>query len=137
MENVEYKEFMPEEHLPGILALCEAEGWESFVRDPELALDSLTASGVSTIVAVENGSVVGFAQIQSDGVPQGHLSSIAVEETRRGRGIGKALVLEAFERSGGERVDLVSAEEDDKFYESFAHKPRQGYRIYPRVLREA
>lgn len=135
MENVEYKSFESNEHLSGVLALCEAEGWEGFVSDPDRAVSSLTAPGISTVVAVEEEDVVGFAQIQSDGVLQAHLSLAAVDAEHRGCGIGKRLVEEAFERSGGERVDIISTEGSETFYESFHHKARRGFRIYPRPPR--
>lgn len=134
--EIEYKKFEPEEHLSGVLALCEAEGWESLTSEPERALASLAAPGVSTIIAVVDKGVVGFAQVQSDGVLQAHLSLVVVDDEFRGRGIGKQLIAEACERSGGERVDLISTEGSEAFYESFHHKARRGYRIYPQTLRE-
>jgi hypothetical protein len=41
------------EHLPGIVALCEAEGWPSFGADPDRAHAVLTAPGVTTAVALD------------------------------------------------------------------------------------
>ncbi len=134
---IHYEIFSPDEHLSGILALCEAEGWSIPEMTAERASESFTAPGVFTVVAVADGEVVGFAKMQSDGVLQAHLSVIAVDEAYRGLGIGKRLVAEAFERSGGERVDLISTEGSEAFYESFAHKTRRGYRIYPGMGREA
>lgn len=100
MEKIEYKEFDPEEHLSDVLALCEAEGWEGLVSDPDLTRKSLKAPGVSTVIAASDGEVVGFARMQSDGVLQAHLSLVAVDEGLRGRGVGKRLVEEAFDRPG-------------------------------------
>lgn len=83
-----------------------------------------------TIVAVTDGTVAGFAQMQSYGVIQAHLSFIVVANTHRGKGIGRRLVEEAFRHSGGQRVDLL-ADTAAKFYRSFSHKEMPGFRIYP------
>ena len=73
-----------EPDLSGILALCSQEGWPSLVENPLRANRVLTAPGVTTVVAEEDGIVVGFAQIQSDGEIQAHLSLIAVTAAARG-----------------------------------------------------
>jgi ribosomal protein S18 acetylase RimI-like enzyme len=83
-------------------------------------------------VAVENDVVVGFAQVQTDGVVQAHLTLIAVAANQRRRGIGRRLIEETFRRSGAQRIDLVSTEGADDFYRSFSHRSFPGFRIYPR-----
>ena len=131
VEQTGYVPFEPERHLPGVLALCGAEGWESFTSNPGLAREALCAPGVSTVVAVRDGRVVGFAQMQGDGVLQAHLSLLAVDQRFRRRGVGRRLVEVAARRSGSRRVDLISTAGAEGFYESFPHKRRSGYRIYP------
>ena len=118
------------EHLDGVLALCEEEGWASYTADAKTTWEALTAPGVTTVVAVAGSSVVGFAQMQSDGLIQAHLSLIVVSRAHRKRGIGRRLVEKALARSGGKRLDLVT-DDAGGFYESFTHKKMQGYRIYP------
>jgi len=86
---------------------------------------------VITIVAVEDGGVVGFAQLRTDGTLQAHLSLIAVAREQRGKHIGTRLIEEAFARSGAERIDAVSSERSDGFYESLPHRRFPGYRLYP------
>ena len=75
--------------------------------------------------------MVGFAQMQGDGVLQAHLSLIAVDESFRRKDIGRRLVEEAGLRCGAQRVDLMSCKESEGFYGPFAHRSRAGYRIYP------
>ena len=132
VEQTSYVSFEEKMHLPGVLRLCEEEGWNVFSSDPELAGAALRAPGVTTVVAVHDGAVVGFAQMQSDGVWQAHLSLLLVDESVRRRGAGRRLVEEAFARCGAERVDLICTPGAEGFYESFAHKAWSGYRIYPR-----
>lgn len=117
-------------HLPGVLRLCDKEGWDGFAASPDLARASLQAPGVTTVVAVDGGGVVGFAQMQSDGVFQAHLSLLAVDRRFRRRGLGR-LLEEAFRLCGAGRVDLISTSGAEGFYGSFAHKARSGFGIYP------
>jgi ribosomal protein S18 acetylase RimI-like enzyme len=117
-------------HLPEVVSLCRAEGWPSFPADPERAHRALSAPGVTTLVAEEDGSVVGFACLQSDGEVQAHLSLVAVDAAHRRRGITRALLAEALVRAGGERVDLVT-DGAEAFYASLAHRRMSGFRVYP------
>lgn len=118
-------------HLEEVLRLCDAEGWPSFPADPARALRVLTAPGVTTVVAKEDGAVVGFAQMFSDGELQAFLATLAVAASARGKGVARALVIEALRLAGGERVDLLSEEDATDFYESFPHRTKPGYRLYP------
>jgi ribosomal protein S18 acetylase RimI-like enzyme len=132
---MDYLAFGPE-HLPGILRLCEAEGWPSFPADPSRALRALTAPGVVTVVAVSDGAVAGFAQVLTDGEVQAYLCDVAVADEVRGQGVGKKLIEEAFVRSGAQRVDLLALDESEDFYRSFHHRTMPGYRIYPSAPRD-
>ena len=116
--------------LSGILALCSQEGWPSLVETPLRANRVLTAPGGTTVVAEEDGIVVGFAQIQSDGEIQAHLSLIAVHADHRRRGIARALIEQGFKEAGGERIDLVT-DSVANFYRELPHIRMTGYRLYP------
>jgi ribosomal protein S18 acetylase RimI-like enzyme len=120
-------------NLAGVIGLCQQEGWLSFAGDPERAHRSMTAVGVTTVVAVDEeagAAVVGFACLQSDGEIQAHLSLINVGAAHRRRGIARALIAEALARAGGERIDLVT-DSAEAFYERLAHRRMAGYRLYP------
>ena len=118
-------------HLDGVLRLCVAEDWPSFPDDPERAIRVLTAPGVTTVIALDNGRVVGFAQLFSDGELQAYLANLAVDERFRGRGTGRALVTEALRLAGGERIDLLSEDNAVGFYETFPNFRKPGFRLYP------
>lgn len=122
-------------HLDGVIQLCQAEGWTSFVEDPERAHRALTGAGVTTMVALAGDKVVGFAQMQSDGEIQAHLSNIAVDHALRGAGLGRELVARAFERAGGLRVDLIT-ESAQEFYAGLPNRRMHGFRIYPQHVGE-
>ncbi|MGW1343739.1 GNAT family N-acetyltransferase [Kribbella sp. NPDC002412] len=116
-------------HLPGVLALCEAEQWPSFPADPDRAHAVLTAPGVTTVVALDGEVVVGFAYLQSDGHLQAHLSLMAVSRTHRRKGIGRALLEYAAPLTGAQRIDLVTDTGED-FYTSLPHRSYSGFRLY-------
>jgi ribosomal protein S18 acetylase RimI-like enzyme len=122
------------DHIRGIVDLCRVEGYPSFLESDDITWRALTAPGVTTIVCSEEDQVLGFAQMLSDGLIQSHLSLIVVGRTQRRRGIGRRLIEEAFARAGGKRVDLVSTEGADEFYESFGFQRFPGFRIYPQQL---
>ena len=127
---LEFRLFEPND-LDGVLRLCVAEGWPSFPSDPARARRVLSAPGVTTVVAIEGGLVVGFAELFSDGELQAYLANVAVDATRRGEGAGRRLVTEALRRAGGERIDLLSEDSSADFYRAFPHFEKPGFRLYP------
>jgi len=126
---MEIRRYSPDD-LPGILHLCEAEHWPSFPQDPPLANRALTAPGVTTMVAIDNDRVIGFAQMQSDGELQAHLSLIAVDYDYCGRGIARQLIGVALLQAGGQRIDLLT-DSAEGFYSKLPHRRMSGFRLYP------
>jgi ribosomal protein S18 acetylase RimI-like enzyme len=118
------------DHLDGVVQLSNAEGWPTFAENSERTHRALVAPGVSTVVALSGKTIVGFAQVQSDGEIQAHLSVLIVAKGHRRQGIGRQLLYEAFTKSGGIRLDLLT-DSGEAFYESLPHKTFHGYRIYP------
>jgi ribosomal protein S18 acetylase RimI-like enzyme len=121
--------------LDGVIALCAAEGWPSFPEDPARALRALTAPGVTTVVAADGETVIGFAQLLSDGEIQAHLSLIAVAQSHRRRGLALAMLREGLRRAGGIRIDLVTDSAPD-FYAALPHHRLEGFRIYPQFAKK-
>ncbi len=121
--------------LEGIVGLCAAEGWTSYVEDAEVTWKALTGPGVWTVVAKEAGEVLGFAQILSDGQIAAFLSLVLVKESERGKGIGKRLIEEAYRRCGAKRVDLLT-DTAAEFYRGFRHHEIPGFRIYPETTND-
>jgi hypothetical protein len=75
-------------HLDGLVALVLAEGWSEYAVDAERTSRALSAPGVTTLVAIDDGRVVGAIQVQSDGVIQAHVSMLLVDPNLRGRRLG-------------------------------------------------
>jgi ribosomal protein S18 acetylase RimI-like enzyme len=124
-----FRRYSPSD-LPGVLRLCAREGWPSFLEDEARAQRALTAPGVTTMVAVEGDHLLGFAQLQSDGEIQAHLSLIAVDPASRRKGVARELIMLGLREAGGLRVDLLTDTADD-FFASLPHFRLNGYRLYP------
>ena len=119
-------------HLPGVLALCEAEGWPSLPSDPARAETMLRAPGAATVVAVGASAVVGVAFALVDaGRVDAYLSIMVVHGEYRRQGIARRLVAEVFRLSGAERIDLLAEPGSEGFYDSLPHRRFAGYRLYP------
>ncbi|MEO8225651.1 MAG: GNAT family N-acetyltransferase [Gammaproteobacteria bacterium] len=118
-------------HSEGIAALCRDLRWPTY-SDAEVVNRGCLAPGVIVRVALDDdGRVIGFAQAIGDGVMQSFLSQLGVAPRHRRKGLARALVLAAFEATGTERMDLAT-DDAQAFYESFPHKTKSGFRIYPK-----
>jgi len=70
-------------------------------EDSRRELDAYIGAG-EVLVAVEGGKRVGHLQLVGD-----EIKNMAVVESRRGRGVGRALVAAAIERARDERIELL------------------------------
>jgi predicted N-acetyltransferase YhbS len=120
------------EDLDAVVGLCRAEGWNSYVTDPERTCHALSAAGVITVVAVEDGIVWGFAQLLTDGAIRAYLANVVVAATKRGAGIGGQLIEELLRQVKPVYIDLLSTDGATSFYDSLPHRKLAGYRIYHR-----
>jgi ribosomal protein S18 acetylase RimI-like enzyme len=121
---------LAENHLAGVVSLCEALRWPSYA-DPSIARAALSAPGTVTWVAVSRGNVIGLVHVLTNGLVHAHLSLIGVLPAYRRRGVARELVTKAFRSTGGKWLDLCSEPGSEAFYRSFVHKERSGFRIHP------
>lgn len=99
--------------------------------DPERAQRILTAPGVTTVVALQDQAVIGFAELFSDGELQTYLANLAVDAGHRRRGVARTMIETALRIAGGERIDLLSEDAAADFYQQLPHFPMTGFRLYP------
>jgi ribosomal protein S18 acetylase RimI-like enzyme len=119
-------------HLDGLIALVAAEGWNEYADDAERTYRALRAPGVTTLVALADGRVVGAIQVQSDGVIQAHVSMLLIDREWRGRRLGSALLREGLERAGGLRLDIRTRTEG--YYERLGASRSLGFRLTREAL---
>jgi ribosomal protein S18 acetylase RimI-like enzyme len=114
-------------HLDGLIALVAAEGWTEYTDDVERTHRALTAPGVTTLVAIAGGHLVGAIQVQSDGVIQAHVSMLLIERNSRGTGLGSRLLRQGLERAGGLQLDIRTRTEG--YYERLGASRSLGFRL--------
>jgi len=81
-----------DDEIHDVRRLLVAGGWSGVRMEPE-NLAQLIANARTAVVAVDDdGHVLGFARALGDGLFNGYLSMLVVDPSRRGEGIGRALV---------------------------------------------
>ncbi len=106
-----------EAHLEGALALSQAVSWPHRIEDWLLNLS--VSQGVA---AIENGRVVGTALCSFHG-PVATLNMIIVDETMRGRGLGRRVMEAAIALAGDREMRLVATPEGLPLYRKLGFEP--------------
>jgi ribosomal protein S18 acetylase RimI-like enzyme len=114
-------------HLDGLIALVAAEGWTEYTRDVERTRRALTAPGVTTLVAIAGGHLLGVIQVQSNGLIQAHVSMLLIARNSRGVGLGSRLLRHGLERAGGLQLDIRTRTEG--YYERLGASRSLGFRL--------
>jgi ribosomal protein S18 acetylase RimI-like enzyme len=72
--------------------LLAANGWERRAADPERFRQLVARSQVALVAVDDDTRVVGFLRALTDGLSNGYIAMVVVDEAHRGQGIGSALV---------------------------------------------
>jgi predicted N-acetyltransferase YhbS len=114
-------------HLDELIALVAAEGWTEYTNDVERTRRALTSPGVTTLVAIAGGHIVGAIQVQSDGLIQAHVSLLLIARNSRGVSLGSRLPRHGLERAGGLQLDVRTRTEG--YYERLGASRSLGFRL--------
>ncbi|MBE6013435.1 MAG: GNAT family N-acetyltransferase [Lachnospiraceae bacterium] len=128
-EGILIREFL-EEDFPSIQKLCEKEGWLSYVKREEDTLRAWKNASIG-LIALHEGKIVGLVRALTDGEITTYIAEILIENTYRGKGIGKALLDLCQVLYPHTRLDLLSAEKAEGFYESNNFRKMTGFRRSP------
>jgi len=129
------KSFSPEitirswqdDDFPTIQHLTCIEGWPTPSERPADVLNAWRYS-YPALVAIHNEQVIGFLRAISDGFVTTYICELLVEENWRDQGIGRALLNACHQQVPGTRLDLLSTEHADPFYEANRFRRFNGFR---------
>jgi predicted N-acetyltransferase YhbS len=117
-----------ERHFPSIVRLYRAHGW-THASDPTRLRTALECSSLC-LVALDEGSVVGFARAMSDEAFAVYIADVLVAPERQREGIGRALVQGILDRYPMDRFHhqvLVAERGAEGFYRRLGLVPVSAY----------
>ena len=88
--------------IEAVREFLAANGWEKRTADAE-RFRAMVERASSSVVAYDEGRIVGFARAISDGVSNGYIGTVVVAADQRGKGVGRAMV----ERLMGDDPDVT------------------------------
>ena len=110
-----------------IQQLSTAEGWPTPKERPAEALQAWRASW-PTLVAVSGEEVIGFLRALTEGQVTMYIAEILISPKWRGQGLGQALIEICHRLYPSTRLDLLSTESSDGFYEAISFRHFKGFR---------
>lgn len=119
-----------ETDFPVIQQLSLAEGWPTPTQRPEHSLISWRNAWPALVaVDMQTGSVIGFARGLTDGEVTTFIAELLVALEHRGCGVGQALLDACYHLYPHTRIELLSMETSEGFYESHGfRRVGQGFR---------
>jgi predicted GNAT family N-acyltransferase len=84
--------------------------------------------GWPTLVATDGQTVIGCLRALTDGAVTTYIAEVLVDAPWRGKGLGHILIGICHRRYPSTRIDLLSTESADGFYESLGFRRFRGFR---------
>ena len=116
-----------ETDFAAIQQLSTAAGWPTPVERPYEALNAWRASW-SALVLVNGPEVIGFLRALTDEQVTTYIAEVLVSPQWRGQGLGQALIETCQRLYPSTRLDLLSTESSDGFYEAVGFRHFRGFR---------
>ncbi|WP_346936590.1 GNAT family N-acetyltransferase [Clostridium sp.] len=116
-----------ETDFSAIQVLYEKEGWMTFLKRSEDALKAWENSNI-TLVALDGDIIVGLIRALTDGKITTYIAEIIVDTSYRGKGIGRALLDICHNLYPHARLDLLSTDGADEFYQRESFRTHMGFR---------
>jgi ribosomal protein S18 acetylase RimI-like enzyme len=91
----------------------------------------MLAPGVTALVALKEGGLVGAVQVLGDGQINWVIGTLIVAPSYRSQGIGRRLIAESFIATGAKRLDLLTENDGPAFYRQLPGREMAGFRLYP------
>jgi GNAT superfamily N-acetyltransferase len=113
--------------FPIIQHLSDLEGWPTPSSRPAEALYAWQHSHPA-LVAVYNKQVIGFLRAITNEAVTTYIAELLVVKEWRGQGVGRALVEACHALVPPTRLDLLSTDQVDPFYEANGFRRFQGFR---------
>jgi predicted N-acetyltransferase YhbS len=117
---MEYRPATPDDY-EAVRQFLAAAGWRHRVSDAA-KFKKMMEHTTRTIVAIDDGRVVGFARALCDEVSNGYISMVAVAEERRGQGIGREMVRRLIKEDAGITWVLRAGRGSETFWEKLGFK---------------
>ena len=114
--------------FPSIQRLSSAEGWTTPADRPNEARFSWRRSWPALIATDDKGEVIGFVRALTDGEVTTYIGELLVVPRYRQKGLGRALLDMCHHLYPNTRLDLLSTESADQFYEAMGCRRFQGFR---------
>jgi len=125
-KGIYIREFI-EMDFSSIQVLYEKEGWMTFLKRSEDALKAWKNSNIA-LVALDGNIIVGLIRALTDGEITTYIAEIIVDTSYRGKGIGKALLDICHNLYPHARLDLLSTDGADEFYQRESFRTHMGFR---------
>ncbi len=109
-----------------IQAICKEEGWTTFERETERAMEAFKRSHVQ--VAEQDGRVIGYLRCISDQMITTYVCEILIHKNWRGRSVGRSLLEACKKTFPTTRLDLLGTSTSHSYYESEGFRPFYGFR---------
>jgi GNAT superfamily N-acetyltransferase len=116
-----------EADFPSIQRLSSAEGWPTPAARPEEALMSWR-NAWPALVILRGEELVGFVRALTDREVTMYIAELLVAPEWRGHGLGRVLLDTCHLLFPHTRLDLLSTEAADQFYEAGGFRRFQGFR---------